>query len=214
MYKTFFTFDLSIKERGIEDVNFCVEEGKPTALVGMVGSGKTSIFDAIAGLITWGGTIFYGDKLDSIGYVTQEPIIFQGTVKDNLDYVGLKAYHHIFERHLPYHLEVGERGQKISGGQRQLLSLTRIQAGNPKIWLLDEPTSAMDNEKNKEAIDWILSQSCGRIILLATHKLENAKRFPQILVLHKGRIAERGDHNTLIQMHGPYRKLWDIQEIT
>ena len=206
--------NVKIEDRGIKNISFTVKKGYPTALVGLVGSGKTSIFDAIAGLIDWYGIIRDMGQNGNIGYVTQEPIIFQGTVKDNLDYVGLDWRKHIFCHRIPFSVEVGERGQKLSGGQRQLLSLTRIQAGDPKIWLLDEPTSAMDNEINKEAIDWILSQACGKIILLATHKLENARRFSQILVLHKGIIAESGSHDSLMKNNGPYRRLWDVQEIT
>ena len=109
---------------------------------------------------------------------------------------------------------VGKGGAALSGGQRQLVAAGRL-AWQPKdVWLLDEPTGAMDADAEQRLLDWILGQKKDRILLMTTHKLSLAARFDRILVLHRGKIVQDGTHDELVKEDGLYQRLWRLQEVT
>lgn len=201
----------------LADVSFRIHMGEPTVLVGLTGAGKSTLLDVLAGL----RSIQRGNVAvphGGVGYVTQEPVLFYGQVRHNTSYPDDgESFSWPFGRPCDFGLdwmqEVGESGSALSGGQRQLVALARLGWKHYRVWLLDEPTSSLDAQTEKIVMDWILSQTSGRIIVLSTHKLSAAKRFPRILVLHRGRIVQDGHHDALINQDGLYQRLWRLQEV-
>ncbi|MCS6971874.1 MAG: ATP-binding cassette domain-containing protein, partial [Leptospiraceae bacterium] len=220
----------------LRNISFTVPVGMRVALVGHSGAGKSTLVDLIArfydpseGKITFDGedirTLRLADLRAAIGMVTQEIFLFNGTVRQNIAYgrsdvpleeiqrAATLAYADEFIRALPqgYDTPIGERGLMLSGGQRQRLSIARAILKNPQILILDEATSALDTESERlvqRALEKLMKD---RTVFIIAHRLSTIYSADLILVLHKGRIVEKGTHRQLLQKKGYYKKLYDLQ---
>ena len=220
----------------LNDVNFELKPGSSVAIVGPSGAGKSTIINLIPRLydVTGGRILLDGvdiRKLDlaylrqHIGVVTQDTYLFNGTIKENLLYAKPDATQaeiekacreaniHAFISGLPkgYDTVVGNRGMKLSGGEKQRLSIARIILRKPGLIIFDEATSSLDSiyeHAIQEAIEPILAKSTSLII---AHRLSTILSADEILVLEKGRIVERGDHETLVKQGGIYTTLYNTQ---
>lgn len=220
----------------LKNLNFRVEPGSTIGIIGSTGSGKTSLiklllrfYDINSGRIlieeTPIGEISLPSLRKNIGLVTQDVFLFHGTVQENIAYGNLKASQeeiekaaklaeaHSFIQELPqgYNTIVGERGQKLSGGQRQRISIARAILKNPPILVLDEATSAVDNE-TEAAIQRSLEKiSQNRTTLIIAHRLSTIRHADCILALERGSIVESGTHEQLLRKKGLYHRVWQVQ---
>ncbi len=210
--------------------------GRTTALVGATGSGKTTVlklllrfYDVTTGQVLLDGVdlrqLNMGDLRSAIGLVSQDVFLFHGTVRENLAYgrpdasfddmvaAAKIAEAHDFIRALPegYDTVVGERGQKLSGGQRQRLSIARAVLKDPPLLVLDEATSAVDNETEAAIQRSLATLAQGRTTLVVAHRLSTIRHADRIYVLDAGRVAEVGDHEALLAEGGLYASLWRVQ---
>ncbi len=224
-------------EGALHSVNAIFEQGQLTALVGFSGSGKSTLLDILssvreptAGHVALGESPL--DELDDmvykrmIGYMNQEPIIFHDSVRMNVSYfrpeatdeqiwAALKmAAADDFVDSLPSGLDtgMGERGQTISGGERQRIGLARVFLQDAPILLLDEATNALDYETEKKIYDNLRSVSHNKIIVVAAHRLSAIKDYPQIIMMQIGEMIERGIHSELMALGGSYHDLYMVQE--
>jgi len=202
----------------LDGITLQIPRGQATALVGLTGSGKTTLLDILAGIRpSQRGAVATPNP---IGYVTQEPIVLAGTLAENGLYGAFrKASDTVLGKtasNIGMRLgdSLASRGANLSGGQRQLVALGRVVWQGPDVYLLDEPTSAMDAEIEDLSMDIILGMARTAIVLMATHKLSLAARFDRILVLHHGKIVQDGTHEELVKEDGLYQRLWKLQEIT
>jgi len=223
-------------EFNLQDVNIELKKGEILALAGPSGGGKSTIvdllprfYDVTGGKITIDGIDIRDMSMHSLrslmGIVTQEIILFNDTIANNIAYgqdnppieaikkAAQLAFADKFIEALPegYDTIIGDRGVKLSGGQRQRLSIARALFKDPPILIFDEATSSLDTESEmviQKAIDNLLS---GRTTIVVAHRLSTIRNANQILVIEKGRIAERGSHTELIKSDGPYRRLYDMQ---
>lgn len=214
----------------IEDFSLLLKPGTRVALVGGSGSGKTTIGRMIAGLQTpWTGEIRIGEvnaqrlpqarRSHLIGYVDQEVFLFEGSVRDNLtlwdDSIPQEALiaalsdaailDDILMRQGQLDAHVSEGGLNFSGGQRQRLELARVLSANPALIVLDEATAALDPVTEKQIDDNLRRRGCGCLII--AHRLSTIRDCDEIIVMSRGRIVERGDHDTLMAMNGEYADL-------
>ncbi|WP_391208471.1 ABC transporter ATP-binding protein [Psychrobacillus sp. L4] len=225
------------KERILSDINFTIEPGKVTAIVGPSGGGKTTTFSLLERFYQpTKGTIMLGNKpIDTfslhswrshIGYVAQESALISGTIRDNICYgierkvedeelerVADMAYAEQFIQALPHKFdtEVGERGVKLSGGQRQRIAIARALLRNPQILMLDEATSSLDSNSEiyvQKALDNLMK---GRTTLVIAHRLSTVVDADNILFVENGHITGSGTHNTLFQSHEMYREFANQQ---
>ena len=221
----------------LRHVDLVAEPGQMVGLCGHSGAGKSTFvnlvsrfFDVGDGQILIDGVDVRDYDLDwlrsRVGVVLQEPYLFYGTVADNIRYgrpdatlgevveAARAANAHEFLTNLPdgYDTVVGERGQSLSGGERQRVSIARAILQNPKILVLDEATSSVDTKTEKaiqQALDRLVT---GRTTFAIAHRLSTLASADQIVVLDKGRVVERGDHDELLQREGGrFRKLVDMQ---
>lgn len=216
--------------------SYTFEAGKKYALVGPSGGGKTTIMKLASGFLSAKGGKVSVDGFDlttvnlstfysNIGYLTQDPQIFDGTIRENLmqgktanaqesDIVdALKQAHTDFVFDLPEWLEteIGERGVKLSGGQKQRLAIAKIFLKNPHIILLDEPTSALDSFSEEKISQAFHNLFAWRTVLIIAHRLQTVKEADVILVLEGGRIAEEWNHAELVEKGGIYAKMLELQ---
>ncbi|RMH16736.1 MAG: ATP-binding cassette domain-containing protein [Acidobacteria bacterium] len=223
-------------EKVLSDVDLTIHKGEVIALVGPSGSGKTTLvsllprfYDPTAGRITIDGVDVRDATLRSLralfGLVTQETVIFDDTVYGNIAYgrddvprerveaAARAAHAHEFIAAMEegYDTRLGERGARLSMGQRQRIAIARALVKDPPILILDEATSALDSESERlieEALETLLE---GRTSIVIAHRLVTVRRADRILVLDRGRIVEEGDHRQLLARGGLYRRLYELQ---
>ncbi len=220
----------------LKDVNFTVPGGCMYAIVGPSGSGKSTVvnliprlYDVASGSVKIGGTDVRDFDLpwlrENIGVVTQETYLFNGTIKENLLYAKEDATDeelitacknaniHDFISSQPdgYDTMVGNRGLKLSGGEKQRLSLARVILKDPKILILDEATSALDSISENAIQDALEMLMKGRTCIVIAHRLSTILKADCILVVKDGVIAEQGDHDSLLKAGGIYKELYETQ---
>jgi ATP-binding cassette, subfamily B, bacterial MsbA len=220
----------------LHGISFRVNRGEVVALVGASGSGKTTLssllmrfYDPTTGAIRMNGKDIRDLDLVSlrnkIGIVTQETILFNGTVRENIAYSNLNltleevkaaaktayADHFIETLSEGYDTPLGERGLKLSGGQRQRLAIARALAKNPEVLVFDEATSHLDTESEREVQNALENAMQGRTVLVIAHRLSTIQRADRILVFHEGKIIQQGTNDSLLKEGGVYKKLYDLQ---
>lgn len=220
----------------LKDVSFVINPGEKVAFVGATGAGKSSILNLIGRYYDIQKGHIYVDGIDirqlskkqlrsAIGQMQQDVFIFEGDVAYNIrlnddaitdaqvkaaaEYVN--ASHFIEKLPQGYHEPVTERGATFSAGERQLLSFARTLAHNPSILVMDEATANIDTETEiliQEALEKLMD---GRTTIMVAHRLSTIQHADCIMVMHKGRICERGTHRELLEQDGIYRKLYELQ---
>nr|XP_006814548.1 PREDICTED: multidrug resistance protein 1-like [Saccoglossus kowalevskii] len=225
----------------LRGVDLKVNPGQRVALVGSSGCGKSTIvqlterfYDTIAGSVALDGNDLKDLNIQSLrqqlGIVSQEPILFDRTIKDNIAYgdnsrevpmneiiqAAKDANIHGFVQSLPlgYDTRVGEKGTQLSGGQKQRVAIARALVRNPKILLLDEATSALDTESEKIVQDALDRASEGRTCIVIAHRLSTIQEADKIVVIQNGKIVEEGKHGDLLNRQGVYYRLNNAQLAT
>ncbi|WP_141355980.1 ABC transporter ATP-binding protein/permease [Streptomyces sp. 6-11-2] len=231
------TFAYPGRPPALEDLSLTIPAGQVTALVGATGSGKTTIakllmrfHDAEIGSVLLDGRdvrdLPRHDLRHAIGFVAQDPFLFDGTIADNIRYgsfgasddavveAATKAEAHSFVATLPdgYDTVIGERGAALSGGQRQRIALARAILKDAPVVILDEATSAVDNETEAAIQRTLRVIAAGRTMVIIAHRLSTVRHADRIYVMDKGGIlAEQGTHDELLAQHGLYASLWQLQ---
>ena len=206
--------------------------------MGESGAGKSTLvdliprfYDASGGRITLDGTdirdVRVKDLRALMGNVNQDPILFNDTVFNNIAF-GVdgateeqviaaakiaNAHEFIMEKPEGYQTNIGDRGSKLSGGQRQRLSIARAILKNPPILILDEATASLDTESERMVQDALDKLMKNRTTIAIAHRLSTIKDADEIIVMHEGRIVERGTHESLTALGGYYKKLNDMQAL-
>ncbi|MFN2458975.1 MAG: ABC transporter ATP-binding protein [Chitinophagaceae bacterium] len=233
--------DVSFSYNGItvlEDINLKIHKGKTIALVGSSGAGKSTLADLVPRFhdVTDGELLIDGVNVkeyvlksvrNQISIVTQEPILFNDTIANNIK-IGksdasekevieaatiANAHYFITKKDKGYEDNIGDRGSKLSGGERQRLTIARAIIKNPAILILDEATSSLDTESERLVQDAINNMMQNRTSIVIAHRLSTIRHADEIIVLQKGRIVERGNHDELIQKGGYYHRLVQMQEL-
>ena len=224
--------------KAINDISFKVKKGETIAFVGPSGSGKTTLMKLLVGLyrpqegkILYNGidenSIDFEALRNQIGFVTQDTQLFSGTIKENLLFVNPEATEEelrdVLDKAAATNLLVraekgldtmiGEGGLKLSGGEKQRLSIARALLRKPKLLLFDEATSALDSLTEEEITDTIrdISQQGSQVTILIAHRLSTIMHADQIYVLEKGDVVETGNHEKLLEEKGLYYAMWRQQ---
>lgn len=220
----------------IESFDLTLEANKVTALVGHTGAGKSTVanlamrtYDANSGIVRLSGLdirdIKLGELHDKVGHVAQDPFLFEGSVRDNMTLASTEASEDAiiealrqacaweFVDALPDGLDtnIGEKGIRLSQGEKQRLTIARVLLKNPPFVILDEATASVDTiteRKIQEALDRLVEE---RTVLVIAHRLSTVRRADKIVVMEKGRIIEIGSHQELIALGGHYADLWQHQ---
>jgi subfamily B ATP-binding cassette protein MsbA len=220
----------------LTDINLAVRAGETIAIVGKSGGGKTTLvnliprfYDVSSGSIVIGNVDLRDATTASlrslIAMVTQQTILFNDTVKNNIAYgnragsfddvvrAAQAAYADDFIRSLPlgYETVIGESGVKLSGGQRQRISIARALLKDAPILILDEATSSLDSESEREVQNALDGLMKGRTSFVIAHRLSTIMNADRIIVLKNGRIAEQGRHQELLARNGEYANLYEQQ---
>jgi len=220
----------------LRDISFDVEAGQRIAIVGPTGAGKTTLvsllirfYDPASGRIMIDDTDIKKLKLrclrNQLSVVLQEPLLFSGSIGDNIRYGRLDATMddivaaaraanaHDFIEALPegYETELGERGAQLSGGERQRICVARAFIRNAPILILDEPTSSIDSKTELVILDALDRLMEGRTSFMIAHRLSTVRKADKILVIHHGRLVEQGTHEELLLAGGVYYGLYEAQ---
>ena len=220
----------------LNNISLDIKKGETSAIVGSTGSGKSTLiklilrlYDSTSGEIKIDKNAIKDLEIESlrnkIGLVSQDIFLFEGTVFENIAYGNLNATEEEvweaaklsesdkFINLLPNkeNTIVGERGQKLSGGQRQRISIARAILKNPEILILDEATSAVDNETEAAIQRSINTLKKGRTVIAIAHRLSTIRNAEIIYVLEEGKVVESGNHESLLDIEGVYSKLWSVQ---
>lgn len=224
------------RTQALHDISFSIKPGQLVALVGPSGAGKTTmtyliprLYDPTEGRITLDGTDLRDLKLqtlgDQIGMVTQETHLFHDSIRVNLAYARLDATQaeleaaaraaniHDFIAELPngYDTIVGERGYRLSGGEKQRIAIARVILKDPRILVLDEATSHLDSQSEALIQDALKSVMAGRTSIVIAHRLSTILAADLILVMDRGKIVEQGTHSELLAQGGLYSQLYETQ---
>ncbi|QLH80667.1 ABC transporter ATP-binding protein [Halosimplex pelagicum] len=226
----------SSDEQQLTDVSFTAEPGSLVGIVGPTGAGKSTItkllfrfYEADEGAVTVDGqdvTDMSPRSLrEHLGYVSQDPFLFYGTIRQNIGYAvddpdddeiehaARLAGAHEFVTGLDdgYDTQVGERGESLSGGQRQRIAIARALLREPEILVLDEATSHVDNETERQIQESIDALAGERTTLAIAHRLSTVRNADRIVVVDDGRVVEQGSHEELLERDGLYADLWRVQ---
>jgi subfamily B ATP-binding cassette protein MsbA len=222
----------------LNHINLHIQKGKTIALVGSSGAGKSTLADLVPRFhdVSAGSLFIDGKNIkdyslyslrQQISIVTQEPILFNDTIAANIA-LGkpdatieeikeaariANAYDFISKKEQGFDTIIGDRGSKLSGGERQRLTIARAVLKNPPILILDEATSALDTESEKLVQDAINNMMQHRTSIVIAHRLSTIRHADEIIVLQKGTIVERGNHDELLAQNGYYKKLIEMQEV-
>jgi ATP-binding cassette subfamily B protein len=220
----------------LSDVSFTIEGGKTVGIVGASGCGKSTLvrlltrtLDADSGSILMDGVSITDYPLtalrQSIAVVGQDTALLNGSIRTNiligrpsasqeeLEQAARAARLHEFIVNLPdgYHTQVGERGVKLSAGERQRLAIARALLKAPLLYVFDEPTSALDSKNERAILQSIAEVSASKPALMIAHRLSTVVHADEIIVLDQGRVVERGRHEDLLRADGHYAALWRAQ---
>jgi len=220
----------------LNNINFSIKKGKMIALVGQSGSGKSTLADLLARFydVKAGGVyidnhnikdIAISDLRSLLGIVSQESILFNDSIYNNILLGKLdateeeiitaakiaNAHNFIVKTENGYQTNIGDKGNKLSGGEKQRLSIARAILKNPEILILDEATSSLDTESERLVQDALSKLMHSRTSLVIAHRLSTIQNADEIIVLDKGSIIEKGTHQELIAQNGHYKKLYDLQ---
>jgi ATP-binding cassette subfamily B protein len=221
----------------LRGVTFVVEPGELIGLVGPSGGGKSTVvnlvarfYDATGGAVRIDGVdvreLDTGHYREQLGMVLQDPYLFHGTVLDNIRYAmpgatpaavvaaakAANAHDFICKLAQGYDTVVGERGHTLSGGERQRISIARAVLHDPRILILDEATSSVDTETEREIQVALERLTEGRTVFAIAHRLSTLRRASRLLVIERGRLAESGTHQELLaNAGGTYRRLYELQ---
>lgn len=221
----------------LENINLTIYKGETVALIGPSGGGKSTLADLLIRFydVTEGEILIDGKNIRQIktadlrklmGVVTQESILFNDTVYNNIAFgnhdVGpeeieaaariANAHEFIAQLDRKYQTNIGERGSKLSGGQRQRIAIARAVLRNPELLILDEATSALDNASERLVQDALEKLMKGRTSIVIAHRLSTIQHADKIVVLQKGKIVQVGKHQELVQQPGLYRELYEVQQ--
>ncbi|KAI1638457.1 hypothetical protein F4809DRAFT_600074 [Biscogniauxia mediterranea] len=234
-----FSYQGKEQDPAIDGINFTVPPGTKTALVGESGSGKSTclkllyrFYDVNSGSIMVDGRDIRDLKIDSlrkhIGVVPQDTVLFNASIMYNLQYANPRATEadvfeaakaaNIHDRIMAfpekYDTKVGERGLKLSGGERQRIAIARAILKDARILLLDEATASLDSHTERQIQEALERVTAGRTTVTIAHRLSTITTSDQILVLHQGKITERGTHSELLAAQGRYYAMWQKQTTT
>ncbi len=222
----------------LNNINFTIKKGETAALVGASGGGKSTLADLLIRFydVTSGAILIDNVNIKNIkqnnlrshmGVVTQEPMLFNDTIANNIAFGRnvsesqiieaakiANAHEFILAQPLGYETSIGDRGSKLSGGQKQRLSIARAIVQNPPILILDEATSALDTESEKLVQDALTTLMKDRTTLVIAHRLSTIQSADKILVINQGRLVESGTHADLVSLKdGYYKKLASMQDL-
>jgi subfamily B ATP-binding cassette protein MsbA len=222
----------------LDNISLVIEKGKTIAVVGSSGAGKSTLADLIPRFhdVTAGELLIDGINIkdyslhslrSQMSIVTQEPILFNDSIANNiaLGHDGTNreeiihaakianAHDFIIQKEQGYDTNIGDRGSKLSGGERQRLTIARAVLKNPPILILDEATSSLDTESERLVQDAINNMMQNRTSIVIAHRLSTIRNADEIIVLQKGKIVERGNHDQLMIQNGFYKKLVEMQEV-
>ena len=222
----------------LKNINLTITKGKTIALVGSSGAGKSTLADMVPRFhdVTSGTVLIDGENIKDyslhsvrrlMSIVTQEPILFNDTIANNIALGNpsasreeiihaakiANAHNFITQKENGYDSNIGDRGNKLSGGEKQRLTIARAVLKNPPILILDEATSSLDTESERLVQDAINNMMQNRTSIVIAHRLSTIRHADEIIVLQSGKIVERGSHDELLAQNGFYRKLVEMQEV-